>query len=152
MRQPIGLAYSAERRVPASLLLITPAVELANTVHGTLERELGSRVWVWDEPAVEPALRVLGVCRFRLILLDLPAHTMLGSVLRALKEAAPETPLVLLAVGAATALGVERAGLGAARARLSGATAMVPRGDAEALVRAVRQILATPVADPPDPA
>jgi hypothetical protein len=150
--RPLSLAYSLERRVPASLLLITPTVALANSVHGTLERELPSRVWVWHEPAVEPALRILGVCRFRLILLDLPAHTMLGSVLRALKDAAPETPLVLLAVGAATALGVERAGLGGARPRLSGATAVVPRGDAGALVRAVRGILATPVADPPEPA
>ena len=89
-------------------------------------------------------MRVLGVCRFRLILLDLmPADTMPGSVLRALKEAAPETPLVLLAVGAATALGIERAGLGAGL-RLSGATAVVLRGDAAALVRVVRQILATP--------
>ena len=129
MRQPIGLAYSIERRVPASLLLITPAIELANSVHGTLERELASRVWVWHEPAVEPALRVLGVCRFRLILLDLPPHMMLGSVLRALKEAAPDTPLVLLAVGPTTALGVERAALGSARPRLAGAAAVVRRGD-----------------------
>jgi hypothetical protein len=150
--RPLSLAYSVERRVPASLRLITPTVALANRVHGTLERELASRVWVSHEPAVEPALRVLGVCRFRLILLDLPAHTMLGSVLRALKEAAPETPLVLLAVGAGTALGVERAGLGGARPRLSGATAVVPHGDAGALVQAVRDVLATPVADPPDSA
>ena len=151
--RPLSLAYSVERRVPASLLLITPTVALANRVHGTLERELASRVWVWHEPAVEAALRVLGVCRFRLVLLDMAiAEALAGSVLRALKEAAPETPLVLLAVGAATALGVERAGLGSARARLSGAAAVVPRDDAGALVRAVRGILGTPVADPPEPA
>ena len=143
--RPPSLAYSVERRVPASCLLISPAVELANSVYGTLERDLGARVWVWHEPAVEPAVRALGVCKFRVILLDLmPADAMLGSVLRAVKEAAPETPLVLLAVGAATALGVERAGLGDARARLAGATAVVPRGDAGALVRVMRQILATP--------
>ena len=149
MRQPIGLAYSLERRLPASCLLITPAVDLANSVYGTLERELASRVWVWHEPAVEPAARALGVCRFRLILLDMATTNALpGSVLRALREAAPETPLVLLAVGAATPLGVERAELGAARLRLSGATAVVPRGDAGALVRAVREMLAAPVTDP----
>jgi len=151
--RPLNLAYSVERRVPATCLLISPAVELANSVYGTLERELASRVWVWHEAAVEPAMRILGVCRFRLILLDMATTNMFaGSVLRALKEAAPETPLVLLAVGAATALGVERAGLGAARLRLSGATAVVPRGDNAALVRVVRQILATPVSDPPAPA
>ena len=142
--RPPSLAYSVERRVPASCLLISPAVELANSVYGTLERELVSRVWVWHEPAVEPAVRALGVCKFRLIVLDLmPAGTMLGSVLRALKEAAPETPLVLLAAGADTPLRIERKGLGDARARLAGATAVVPRANAAALVGVVRQILAT---------
>ena len=153
--RPLGLAYSVERRVPASLLLITPTVALANTVHGTLERELASQVWIWHEPVVESALRVQGVCRFRLIVLDLmPADTMLGSVLRALKEAAPETPLVLLAAGADTPLRIERKGLDNARARLAGAAAVVPRGDVGALLRPVQGILATPVASRrtlPDP-
>jgi len=144
--RPLSLAYSVERRVPASCLLITPTVELANSVYGTLERDLGARVWVWQEPAVEPAVRALGVCKFRLILLDLmPAGTMLGSVLRAVKEAAPETPLVLLAAGPDTPLRIERTGLGDARARLAGAAAVVPRGNAGALVRVVRRILAMPV-------
>jgi hypothetical protein len=90
-------------------------------------------------------VRALGVCKFRLILLDLmPAGTMLGSVLRAVKEAAPEMPLVLLAAGPDTPLRIERTGLGDARARLAGAAAVLPRGDAGALVRVVRQILATP--------
>lgn len=139
--------------MPASCLLITPAVQLANSVYGTLERGLGSRVWVWHEPAVERALRVLGVCRFRLILFDVVmADALPGSVLRALKRAAPETPLVLLTAGAATPLGIERAGLGASeRARIAGAAGVVPRDDASALERVVRQILATPAANPPDP-
>lgn len=78
--RPLSLAYSVERRIPASCLLITPAVELANSVYGTLERELASRVWVWHEPTVEPAVRALGVCRFRLIVLDLTsAGTMVGA-------------------------------------------------------------------------
>ena len=143
-------SYGVERRVPASLLLITPAVELANGVYGTLERGLGSRVWIWHEPAVEPAVRVLGACRFRLILLDPTlAGAMLGSTLRAVKEAAPQTPLALLA-DTGTPLRIERQGLGDARARLAGAAAVVPRGDDGALVRVVRQILATPAANPPD--
>jgi hypothetical protein len=143
--RPLSLAYSVERRVPASCLLITPALELANTVYGTLERDLGARVWVWHEPAVEPAVRALGVCKFRLILLDLmPADPTLGSVLRAVKEAAPETPLVLLATGPDTPLGIEQARLGEGRARLAGAAAVVPRRNSAALILAVRRILAMP--------
>lgn len=143
--RPLSVAYSVERRVPASCLLITPAVDLANTIYGTLERELGSRVWLWHEPGVEPAVRALGVCKFRLVLLDLvSADTMLGSVLRAVKEASPETPLVLLAAGVDTPLGIEQARLGEERARLAGATAVVPRRDSAALLRAVRRILAIP--------
>jgi len=125
---------------------------VANSVYCTLERALGARVWVWHEPAVEPAVRVLGVCRFRLILLDPTlAGAMLGSTLRAVKEAAPQTPLVLLATAPETPLRIERKGLGDARARLAGATAVVPRGDAGALVRVVRQILAAPAVNPRDP-
>jgi CheY-like chemotaxis protein len=143
--RPLSLAYSVERRVPASCLLITPAVELANTVYRTLERDLGARVWVWHEPAVEPAVRALGVCRFRLILLDMATTNVLpGSVLRALREAAPETPLVLLAAGADTPLGIEQARLGEGRARLAGAAAVVPHRNSAALIRAVRRILAMP--------
>jgi hypothetical protein len=140
----LSLAYSIERRVPASCLLITPAVGLANSVYGTLEHGLGSRVWVWHEPAMESAVRVLGVCRFRLILLDPTlAGAFLGSVLRAIKHAAPQTPLVLL-TGTGAPLRIERKGLGDARARLAGAAAVVPHDDAAALERVVRQILAMP--------
>ena len=136
--------------MPATILLITPAVELANSVYGTLERTLGARAWVWHEPAMEPGVRVLGVCRFRLLLLDVTlAGAMLGSVLRALKEAAPQTPLALLA-GTGTPLRIERQGLGAARARLAGAAGVVARGDAAALERVVRQILAMSATDAPD--
>jgi hypothetical protein len=142
-----GLACTVERRLPASCLLGSPAVELANSVYGTLERELASQVWIWHEPAVEPAVRVLGACRFRFILLDV---AVADSVLRALKEAAPETPLVLLAVGAVTQLGIERAGLGTERARLAGAAGVVPRGNAGALERVARQILAMSAPNAPD--
>lgn len=47
---------------------------------------------------------------------------------------------------------IDRAGLGTERARVAGAMGVVPRGDAGALVRVVRHILATPAANPPDPA
>ena len=150
MRLPTGLAYSVERRVPASLLLITPTVAVANGVYGTLERGLGSQVWVWHELAAEPAVRILEACTFRLILLDVAlAGVRLGSALRTVKQAAPTTPLVLLATSAETPLRIERHALGDARARLAGATAVVRHGDPAALEQAVRQILAMPATNAP---
>ena len=93
----VRIAYSVERRTPASLLLVAAEIEVANMVYGTLERALGSRVCVLHEPTLGPALKLLAVCRFRLILLDLPLRTASpGSALRAIKTAAPDTPLVLL--------------------------------------------------------
>ncbi len=134
-----------DRRLPASCLLITPSVQLANAVHGALARGLGSRVWIWQEPALEPGLRVLAACRFRLILLDLAlADVRLGAVLRAIRRGAPRTPLALLAPGTETPLRLERKGMGEERARLAGAAAVVPRTDPAALERAVRRILGMP--------
>jgi DNA-binding NarL/FixJ family response regulator len=141
----VRIAYSVERRIPACLLLVAAEIDVANMVYGTLERALGSRVCVLHEPTLEPALKLLAVCRFRLILLDLSLHTgSRGSALRALKRAAPDTPLVLLASRANTALDIERAGLGDAEGRLAGAVAVVPRGEPERLVRVVREVLGMP--------
>jgi hypothetical protein len=152
-RAAVRLAYyGVERRVPASLLLVTPEVWIANTVYGTLERTLGARVWLWIEPALEPAVRVLGVCRFRLILLDLMLREGFpGSVLRVLRQAAPQTPIALLAPRPGGAgLSIERRELGAAGwSRLSGALAVVPRGDPASLTRVVLQILGIPAARGP---
>src|SRR5262249_37759143 len=132
-----------ERRIPASLLLIAAEVDVANMVYGTLERALGSRVFLWHEPALAPALKVLAACRFRLILLDPPLRHP-GSALRAIKQVAPDVPLVLLASHANTALAVERRGLGEAQARIAGAVAVVPRSEPDPLVRVVRKVLSMP--------
>ena len=138
-------AYHLDRRLPATCLLITPSVQLANGVRGTLTRGLSSRVWVWQEPALEPALRVLRACQFRLILLDLTlADARPGWALRALRRGAPQTPLALLAPGAETPLQLEQLGMGVERARLAGAAAVVPQADPAALERAVRRILGMP--------
>ncbi len=138
-------AYHLERRLPATCLLITPSAQLAGSVHGTIARGIGPRVWIWHEPALEPALRVLRACRFRLILLDLTlADVHLGSALRALRRGAPHTPLALLAAGVETPLRLERKGMGDERARLAGAAAVVPQADPAALERAVRRILGVP--------
>jgi CheY-like chemotaxis protein len=140
-----GTAHHLDRRLPASCLLITSSGALASSVQGTLARGLGSRVWIWQEPALEPALRALGACTFRLILLDLAlADARLGTVLRALRRSAPRTPLVLLAAGAATPLGVERTGMGDERARLGGAAGVVPQTDPAAVERVVRRVLGLP--------
>jgi CheY-like chemotaxis protein len=144
----VRIAYSVERRIPASLLLIAAEVEVANMVYGTLERALGSRVCVWHEPALAPALNVLAACRFRLILLDFAlGRAAPGSLLRAIKQRAPDTPLALLVPRPETALAIERGALGEAETRLAGAAALVPRGEPEPLVQVVREILAMPVRD-----
>ena len=144
-RAAVRLAYyGVERRVPAGLLLVTSEVGIANTVYGTLERTLGSRVWLWHEPALEPALRVLAVCRFRLILLDLVLREGFpGSVLRLLRQVAPQTPITLLAPRHGGAgLAIERRELGPAEwSRLSGTLTVVPRGDPVSLARVVLQVL-----------
>lgn len=138
-------AYHLDRRLPATCLLITSSVQLASSVHGVLARGLGTRVWIWHEPALEPAVRVLRACRFRLILLDLTlAEARPGSVLRALRQGAPRTPLALLSAGGETPLRLERKGMGDERARLAGAAAVVPQTDPVALEQAVRRILAMP--------
>ena len=140
-----GTAYHLDRRLPATCLLITPSLQLAGSVHGVLSRGIGSRVWIWQEAALEPALRVLRACEFRLILLDLTlADARPGSALRALRRSAPRTPLVLLAAGVETPLRLERKGMGDERARLAGAAAVVPQTDPAALERAVRQVLGMP--------
>jgi hypothetical protein len=126
--------------VPASLLLVTPDMGLVDAVYGALDRAIGARVWIWHEPAAEPAVRVLSVCRFRLVLLDV---TLVEAgpewMLPSLKQAAPETPLALL--------GTELGRQGAARPLFYGAAATVPRGDLASLVRVVRQIIGGP--EPP---
>ena len=141
----VRITYSVERRIPASLLLIAGETEMANMVYGTLERALGSRVCVWHEPAIPSALKVLAVCRFRLILLDLAlGKAAPGALVRGIKRQAPDTPLALLLPRPTTALAIERGSLGEAEARLAGAVAVLPRGDPEPLVRVVRQVLAMP--------
>jgi hypothetical protein len=139
--------YGLERRVPASLLLITPDVGIANTVYGTLERALGARIWLWHEPALESAVRLLGVCRFRLIVVDLMLREGFpGSALRLLREVAPQTPIILLVPrDGGGGLTIERRKLGAAEwSRISRSLALVPRGDPTRLTRAVRETLGIP--------
>ena len=141
----VYLTPGVERRMPASLLLIAAELPLANMVFGTLERALGVRVFVWHERALEPALRVLAACRFRLILLDVGPHPQVqGSVLRAIKTAAPDTPLALLRPAPTTPLRVERRAMGADEPRLTGASASIVHNDPEALVATVRRLLGVP--------
>ena len=126
--------------MPASLLLVTPDLGLVDAVYGALDRTIGARVWIWHEPLAEPAVRVLCVCRFRLVLLDVTLVEAAPEwMLPSFKQAAPETPLALL--------GTELGRRGAARPLFYGAAATVPRADLASLVLVVRQILAGP--EPP---
>lgn len=137
MLSSLGSTPRIDRRAPASILLITPAHEVATRAYITLEREFGSRVWLCHEGALTPALHLLGACKFRLILLDPAIGTALPeAILGVVKQAAPETPLVVLAGGADLPGPSDRAPLGTA--------AMVPRGSSAALLDVVRKILGFP--------
>jgi hypothetical protein len=139
--------YGLERRVPASLLLITPDIGIANSVYGTLEHALGARIWLWHEPALEPAVRVLGVCRFRVVLLDMKLVEAAPEwTLPSLKQAAPETPLVMLGTAADPPSGTKQGRPGTTRSHLSGAMAVVPPDDLASLTHVVLQVVGIPAA------
>jgi hypothetical protein len=90
-------AGPSERRAPASLLLVEDELAVANKVQLVLAQGAGRRFWVWHERTIAGACRMLSICQFRVILLDptLPDGSP-GGVLRRVKRAAPETPLLLL--------------------------------------------------------
>ena len=130
-------------RAPAGVLLLEADIAAANAVQALLARTTGRRVWVLHESSLPIAKKLLAACRFRLILLDpaLPDNTP-GQVLRAIKNRAPDTPLVLLQGGASTVTALERGDIGdAAAARLAGAVAVIGRDQKDALVQVVREVL-----------
>ncbi len=132
-------------RAPAGVLLLEADIRAANAVQALLARTTGHRVWVLHESSLPIAKKLLAACRFRLILLDpvLPDTTP-GRVLRAVKNRAPDTPLVLLRA-ASTLTALERGDIGdTAAARLAGAVAVIGPDQEDALVRVVRDVLAIP--------
>ena len=138
-----------DRWAPASVLLLAHQVSVGNAVRATLERAVGPRLWIWHEATLAPALKMVSVCRLRLILLDpVIPDVSPGLVLRALRQATPETPLVVLATRPDTPLAVEQEELGTARARSAGAVAVVPWDHGEVLVRVVREVLGIPPGKP----
>jgi CheY-like chemotaxis protein len=123
--------------------LLEADTRAANAVQALLARTTGHRVWVLHESSLPVAKKLLAACRFRLILLDpvLPDTTP-GQVLRAVKNRAPDTPLVLLQGGASTVTALERGDIGdVAAARLAGAVAVIGRDQEDALVQVVREVL-----------
>jgi DNA-binding NarL/FixJ family response regulator len=80
---------------PAILLIEHDANEAA-FVQSLLADILKADVWLWYEEKLEPALKLLSVVQFRLILLDvdLPQISARKAV-RSVRAAAPRTPLVL---------------------------------------------------------
>ena len=130
-----------ERRAPASLLLVEDELPPALKLQAVLADVAGERLWVWHERTAAGMYRMLTVCEFRVILLDLtlPDATP-GAALRRAKRAAPDTPLVIL-MGDRGPDGQE---MTQRHARLAGAAALVPKGEATPLLRVLSQVLHMP--------
>jgi DNA-binding NarL/FixJ family response regulator len=123
-----------QRRWPASVLVAVRDLAAASFIESTLSKNLDFPVWVWHETDVHRACQASNAFLFRLVILDprLPGQAP-GEVLRAVKSAAPRTPLVLYGVQSEIPSEME--------AWLAGAADVVPEGEAEALVAAVRRVL-----------
>lgn len=84
-------------------VLATPAVLLvehdaneADFVYSLFADILKADVWLWYESRLDPALKLLSIVQFRLILLDLHLPKISArKAVRVVRQAAPRTPLVL---------------------------------------------------------
>ena len=96
MHQPAPDGLPLERRAPASILVIEHESLAGLRLVSMLEREFGNRCWAWTESTLAGALQLLGICRFRLTVLDatLP-EASLDAAVCALRRAAPDTPILL---------------------------------------------------------
>jgi DNA-binding response OmpR family regulator len=88
-------APPAALAIPA-ILLVEHDLNEASFVHSLIFDILKADVWLWHERALDPALKLLSIVQFRLVLLDvdLPKISARKAV-RLVRAAAPRTPLVL---------------------------------------------------------
>jgi CheY-like chemotaxis protein len=130
-----------ERRAPASLLLVEDELPPALKLQALLAEVAGQRLWVWHERTAAGMYRMLTVCEFRVILLDLtlPDATP-GAVLRRVKRAAPGTPVIILAGDR----GPDGQETSQGHARLAGAAALVRKGEMTPLLRVLCEVLHMP--------
>ena len=96
MHQPVIHHGPVERRAPASVLIVEHEPLAAMRLVSALERAFRDRCWVWSEGTVADALQLLGICRFRLIVLDATVPGLaLEAALARLRQAAPDTAVIL---------------------------------------------------------
>ena len=119
-----------ERRAPASVLVVDHEPLAAMRHVSALERAFRDRCWVWSEGTIDAAAQLLGICRFRLVVLDatLPGVT-LDEAVATLRQVAPDTPIVLHAWHRDASLITDRA--------LAQSEGVAWKSDVEGLIRLV---------------
>jgi CheY-like chemotaxis protein len=122
--------------VPA-ILLVEHDVNEARFVYSLIFDILKADAWLWHEEKLDPALKLLSIVRFQLILLDLhlpkiSARKAVGAV----RAAAPRTPLVLRMRPEEFRPELEP--------RVYQADALAPKGVGEPLLSIVRQVIGDP--------
>jgi CheY-like chemotaxis protein len=117
--------------LPAVLLVERSPYE-ALFVESLLYRVVEARIWLWHEQQLTTALKLLGVCRFQLILLD-HSHPRLTTraIVRRVKAVAAGSPIVLR-------LPSEEM-LSRPDPRNYGVADIIPRQHAESLVQVVKR-------------
>lgn len=134
---------SLEPRIPVGVLLIEDDLATSNALQRLLDEVAGRRLWLWHERTAAAAGRILAVCQFRLILLDLALPDgPSGVAIRLIKRAAPDTPLALLA--SPTDVGIDHQPFTDKHARLAGAITVLPKREAAPLLRVLHSVLHTP--------
>jgi DNA-binding NarL/FixJ family response regulator len=134
MHQPASPDHQIERRAPASVLVVEHEPLAAMRLVSAIERAFRDRCWVWSEGTLADAVQLLGICRFRLIVLDatLPGATLDAAVTR-LRQAAPATPIVLHAWHRDASVITDAA--------LAQAEGVAWKSDAEGLIRLVGGVI-----------
>ena len=123
-----------ERRAPASVLVVDREPLAAMRLVSELEGAFGDRCWAWSEGSVDGALHLLRICRFRLVVLDATtADPPLEAAVRLLRQAAPDTPVLLHAW--------HRDAASITDAALAGTAGVAWKSDAAGLIRLVRGVL-----------
>jgi len=133
------MTHSAPRAHPGvvplpAILLVEHDVNEANFVYSLIVDVLRAEVWLWFEPTLDSAVKLLGIVHFRLILLDLHLpKTSARKAVRAVRRAAPRTPLVLRMRPEEFTPEMDP--------RVYGADGIVPKGVGTPLLREIRRLL-----------
>jgi hypothetical protein len=118
----------------ATILLVEHDLNEADFVYSLFFDVLKADVWLWHEPTLDAAVNLLHIVHFRLILLDLHLpKTSAGRAVRAVRRAAPRTPLVLRVRPEEFNPGLNP--------RVYGADGIAPKGIGTPLLSEIRRLL-----------